>query len=52
MSFIVLGDSAGKLMAGGGIAPFFVAWSRFALGALFLLPFCGLKREELAALLD
>ena len=52
MSFIVLGDSAGKLMTGGGIAPFFVAWSRFALGALFLLPFCGLKREELVALLD
>ena len=51
MSLIPAGDSAGKLMSGTyGIAPIFVAWSRFALGALLVLPFAprsawGLLRD-------
>ena len=40
MSMIPAGDSAGKLLSGTyGVAPVFVAWSRFALGALLVLPF-------------
>ena len=40
MSLIPAGDSAGKLLTGGfGVAPVFVAWSRFAIGALLVLPF-------------
>ncbi len=40
MSLIPAGDSAGKLMTSGmGVSPIFVAWSRFALGTLMVLPF-------------
>lgn len=40
MSMIPAGDSAGKLLSGTyGVAPVFVAWSRFALGALMVAPF-------------
>lgn len=40
MSLIPAGDSAGKLLTSSyAIAPIFVAWSRFALGAVILLPF-------------
>ncbi|MEM9344582.1 MAG: DMT family transporter [Pseudomonadota bacterium] len=41
-ALVPLGDTAGKLLVEGqGIAPEFVAWSRFALGVLLLLPFLG-----------
>lgn len=45
MALIPAGDSAGKLLTsaaiegGQGAAPVFVAWSRFALGALMVAPF-------------
>jgi drug/metabolite transporter (DMT)-like permease len=40
MSLIPAGDSAGKLLTGAhNTAPVFVAWSRFALGALLVVPF-------------
>lgn len=40
MSLIPAGDSAGKVLTSQfGVAPVFVAWSRFALGAVVLLPF-------------
>jgi len=40
MSLIPAGDSAGKLLSGTyGATPVYVAWSRFALGALIILPF-------------
>lgn len=39
MLLIPLGDTAGKLMTSTGIAPFFVAWSRYLVGLLVLLPF-------------
>lgn len=40
MSLIPAGDSAGKLLTSvHGAAPVFVAWSRFALGTLLVLPF-------------
>ncbi|WP_270727375.1 DMT family transporter [Shimia sp. Alg240-R146] len=39
MSLIPAGDAAGKLMTQDhGLSPIFVAWSRFALGALLALP--------------
>lgn len=39
MSMIPAGDMAGKLLTGSfGVAPIFVAWSRFAVGALILAP--------------
>ncbi|MEP5732175.1 MAG: DMT family transporter [Sulfitobacter sp.] len=40
MSLIPAGDSAGKWMSNEmGVAPVFVAWSRFALGTVLVLPF-------------
>ncbi len=52
VSLVVLGDTAGKLLTSGGVDPFLVAWSRFALAAIALLPFSGLTRAELPNLLD
>lgn len=49
---IVGGDTAAKLLTGGGTHPVFVGWSRFAVGALLVVPFSRIGREELAALLD
>ncbi|WP_297620986.1 DMT family transporter [uncultured Roseicyclus sp.] len=39
MSLIPAGDTAGKLLGEAGVAPAFTAWSRFALGAVMILPF-------------
>lgn len=45
MALIPAGDTAGKLLTAGveaggqGVAPVFVAWSRFALGAAMVAPF-------------
>jgi len=40
MSLIPMGDTAGKLLVTGhGFNPFFLAWSRFGLGALMVLTF-------------
>lgn len=52
MSCIVLGDTAGKTLIGLGVAPVTVAWSRFAIAALLLWPFCGLGRGDLRAIFD
>jgi len=57
MSLIVTGDTAGKLMAQGGVAvdpvaPAFIAWSRFAMAALILLPLSGMERGEWRMLTD
>ncbi len=52
VTFVVLGDTAGKLLTAGGVDPFLVAWTRFALAAVFFLPFSGLKLEELFCLRD
>ena len=42
MSLIPLGDTAGKLLTGGhGISPFFVAFSRFAVGAAMMALILG-----------
>ena len=39
MMLIPLGDTAGKLMTSAGVAPLFVAWTRYAVGIVFILPF-------------
>lgn len=49
---IVTGDAAGKLLTAQGVSPFFVAWSRFALAAVLILPMSGLTRAELPQLLN
>jgi len=36
MCFIPVGDTAGKLLGQAGVAPVFIAWSRFALGAVLV----------------
>ncbi|MEL6570185.1 MAG: DMT family transporter [Pseudomonadota bacterium] len=47
MTLIVTGDVAGRLLTSAGLAPFFVAWARFAIAVVILLPFCGLQWSEL-----
>lgn len=49
---VVIGDTAGKLLTSTGIDPFIVAWSRFLLAAVVLLPFSGFSRQELPHLRD
>ena len=52
MSLVPMGDTAGKLLTQAGTEPFFVGWSRFFIGAICLLPFSGLKRQELSSLFN
>lgn len=48
MSLIPSGDSAGKLLSSyHNVSPIFVAWSRFVVGALVLLPFVSLQWMKL-----
>ncbi|WP_206064481.1 DMT family transporter [Neptunomonas sp. XY-337] len=46
MSLIPLGDSAGKILAIGGMSPLFIAWSRLSVGFVCLLPFSRLTKTE------
>lgn len=52
VTLVVLGDTAGKLLTSGGVSPLIVAWSRFAIAAIVLLPLSGLNRAELRELWD
>ena len=52
MSFIVLGDTAGKTLIAQGVAPLTVAWTRFGIAALLLWPFCALTRADLSRIRD
>ncbi|MDG1739378.1 MAG: DMT family transporter [Paracoccaceae bacterium] len=52
VTFIVVGDTSGKLLTANGVDPFVVAWSRFGLAALIMLPFSGLAVKELKGFLD
>lgn len=49
---VVIGDTAGKLLTSGGVDPFVVAWSRFALAAVVLLPLSGFSMKEISILKD
>jgi len=52
VTFVVIGDTAGKLLTARGVDPFFIAWTRFALAAIVLLPFSGLALSEIPNLRD
>lgn len=52
MTLIVGGDVAAKVLSQGGTSPIFVAWTRFALAAVVLAPFCGVTRSDAPALRD
>jgi drug/metabolite transporter (DMT)-like permease len=53
MSLIPLGDSFGKLLVTQNDAsPIFVAWSRFFIGALVLLPFLSARHLDFALYRD
>ena len=52
MFLIVGGDTAGTLLTREGISPAFVAWSRFAVAAVVLAPFCGVSMRETRAFFD
>jgi drug/metabolite transporter (DMT)-like permease len=47
MTLIVGGDAAATLLTGAGFPQTFVAWTRFALAALLLAPFCGLSSVDI-----
>lgn len=47
--FVPLGDAAGKLMTGLGIAPIFVAWARYGVGVILVVPL--IQPAKLAGLL-
>jgi len=49
---VVIGDTAGKLLTSNGVNPLIVAWTRFLLAALFLLPFSAFSRKELGHFKD
>ena len=51
MLLIPFGDTAGKLMTENGVHPFFVAWTRYALGMVVLVPFV-LSRNVLLLFAD
>lgn len=52
VTFVVIGDTAGKLLTIRDVDPFFIAWTRFALAAVVLLPVSGLALRELPNLRD
>ena len=52
MSLIVGGDAAATVLTGAGFPQVFVAWTRFALAAVLLLPFVGLARVDLSHFRD
>lgn len=52
MTLIVGSDTAAKILSQDGVSPIFVAWTRFALASVVVLPFCGLSRADAPALRD
>ena len=52
MFLIVGGDAAGTILTSAGFPQVFVAWTRFALAAILLAPFCSLRMAELPKFVD
>lgn len=52
MFLIVGGDAAATVLTNAGFSQVFVAWTRFALAAVLLAPFCGLRWDELRQFVD
>lgn len=49
---VIVGDTGSKLLSDDGFSQLWVAWTRFAIAAVVLLPFSGLKITELRGLFD
>ena len=49
---VIVGDTGSKLLSDDGFSQLWVAWTRFVIAAVILLPFSGLKISELCGLLD
>lgn len=52
MVLIVTGDAAAKLLTQQGFDPVFIAWARFALAAVMIAPFAGVRRGDIALAAD
>lgn len=52
VSLVVVGDTAGKYLAQGGVSPLFLAWSRFAIAAAILAPLLRVRRGEWGMMRD
>ena len=52
MTLIVAGDAAATVLTGAGFPQTFVAWTRFALAAVVVLPLIGLRPTELRQFSD
>lgn len=52
VTVIVMADTAGTILSRQGVDPTLVAWSRFVLAAVVLLPLSGLSISELKYLRD
>ena len=52
VSLVVIGDTAGKYLAQGGVSPLFLAWSRFAIAAAILAPLLRVRRGEWGMMRD
>lgn len=51
-TLIVAGDAAGTKLTGAGYGQTFVAWARFALAAVLIAPFCGVRMSETPKFVD
>ncbi|MEJ5219644.1 DMT family transporter [Cognatishimia sp. D5M38] len=52
VTLIVIGDTCGKLLGQRGVDPAFIAFSRFFIGALVILPISGIRMHEIKGLLN
>lgn len=52
VSFVVFGDTAGKLLAANGVAPGLIAWSRFLIAACAIFPVSGVSWNDFPSLLN
>ena len=52
VTFVVIGDTAGKLLTMQGVNAAFVAWSRFVIATIVVLPFSGLALREVRSFAD
>lgn len=49
---VILGDTGSKLLSDVGFSQLWVAWARFFIALIILLPFSGVHKSELIGLLD
>ena len=52
MTFVVLGDTAGKALANMGVSPLVVAWTRLAIAAVVIVPLARVRQAEWPAMLS